>query len=153
MVRWAACAGAWGSPENSGSKTLEDHGPEQWSAKDLYSFVSTDGSARACGVGVCARLVPTLSGPRDTSGPGIDRIPPTRPPWWRRQYRELKNYFFSPPRKCPIDLFGPVANRTILEKLHVAFAIASILHAASYLRSRLVELLWCPALTHRFQNT
>ena len=28
---------------------------------------------------------------RETTGPRIDRIPSTRPPWWRRQYRELKN--------------------------------------------------------------
>ena len=31
---------------------------------------------------------------------------------WDRQYRELKNFFFAP-RKCPIDLFGPVKNRTL----------------------------------------
>ena len=43
-------------------------------------YVFTDGSGRACGVGACVRLVPTLSDPRETSGPRIDRIPPTRPP-------------------------------------------------------------------------
>ena len=56
----------------------------------------------------------------ETSGPRIDRIPPTRPSWRDRQYRELKKLFFSPPSKCPIDLFGPVSNRTILKRLHGA---------------------------------
>ena len=32
-------------------------------------YVSTDGSARACGVGDCPCLVPTLDDPRETSGP------------------------------------------------------------------------------------
>ena len=82
-------------------------------------YVSTDGSRRACGVGACPRLLPTKSDPRETSGPQIDRIPSTRPSWWDRQYRELKKLFFSPPSKCPIDLFGPVANRAILKQLHV----------------------------------
>ena len=54
-------------------------------------YVCTEGSRRACGVGACPRLLPTKSDPRETSGPRIDRIPPTRPPWWRRQFRELKN--------------------------------------------------------------
>ena len=56
----------------------------------------------------------TLGALGDTSGPRIDRIPPTRPPWWRRQFRELKKIFFSPPSKCPIALFGPLGNRTCL---------------------------------------
>ena len=72
------------------------------------------GSARACGVGDCTCTLSTLGDPRETSGPRIDWIPSTRPPWWRRQYRELKKIFFSAPSKCPIDLFGPVANRTVL---------------------------------------
>ena len=76
--------------------------------------------APACGVGACTCIVPTLGDPKDTSWAGIDRIPPTRPPWWHRQYRELKKIFFSAPSKCPIDLFGPVANRTVLERLHDA---------------------------------
>ena len=86
-------------------------------------YVSTDGSGRACGVGVCERLVPTLCAPRETSGPRIDRIPSTRPPWWRRQYRDIKELFFSAPSTCTIDLFGPVANRTLLERLHGATSI------------------------------
>ena len=34
--------------------------------------MSTDGSARACGVGACARLIPTLGGPGEASGPRTD---------------------------------------------------------------------------------
>jgi len=30
----------------------------------------------------------------------------------------IKKLIFSAPRKCPIDLFGPRANRTILKRLH-----------------------------------
>ena len=56
----------------------------------------------------------------ETSGPRIDRIPPTRPPWWRRQYRDIKKLIFLAPSKCPIDLFGPLANGTVLKQLHVA---------------------------------
>ena len=77
---------------------------------------------RACGLGARARLVATLGGLRETSGPRIDGIPSTRPPWWRRQYRELKKIRFLTPSKCPIDLFGPVANGTILKRLHAAVA-------------------------------
>ena len=57
--------------------------------------------------------------------------PPTRPPWWRRQSCELKKLIFLPPRKCPIDLFGPVANATILKRLQAARIFASVLHTAS----------------------
>ena len=44
-----------------------------------------------------------------------------------RQYRELKKIFFSPPSKFPIDLFGPVANRTNVQSLqdaNVMFTLA-----------------------------
>ena len=34
--------------------------------------MSTDGSARAFGVGACARLIPTLGGPGEASGPRTD---------------------------------------------------------------------------------
>ena len=91
----------------SWSRALERKGP--------CLYVCTDGSAHACGVGDCPRLVPTLGGPGETSGPRIDRIPPARPSWRDRQFRELKILFFSPPSTCPIDLFGPLANRTMLE--------------------------------------
>ena len=78
------------------------------------------------------------SGLRGTSGPRIDRFPPTRPSWRDRQFRELKKLLFSPPRKCPIDLFGPVANGTILKRLQVRFH-ASVLQAASLARINLAE--------------
>ena len=86
----------------SWSRAIERKGP--------CLYVCTDGSARACGVGDNPCLVPTLGDPGETSGPRIDRIPSTRPSRRDRQYRELKKLFFSPPSKCPIDLFGPVAN-------------------------------------------
>ena len=92
----------------SWSRAIERKGP--------CLYVCTDGSRCACGVGACARLLPTPSEPRETSGPQIDRVPSTRPSWRDRQYRELEKTFFSPPSKCPIDLFGPVSNRTILKR-------------------------------------
>ena len=100
----------------SWSRAIERKGP--------CLYVCTDGSRRACGVGACARLVATLGAPRETSGPRIDRIPPTRPPWWRRQYRELKKLIFLAPGKCPIDLFGLLANGTILKRLHARWSFA-----------------------------
>ena len=101
----------------SWSRAIERKGP--------CLYVCTDGSRRACGVGACARLVATLGAPRETSGPRIDRFPSTRPSWQDRQYRELKKLIFSRPKKCPICLFGPLANRTMLERLHVAFTLAT----------------------------
>ena len=94
----------------SWSRAIERKGP--------CLYVCTDGSRRACGIGACARLLPTKSDPRETSGPQIDRIPSTRPSWRDRQYRELKKSISLAPGKCPIDIFGPVANRTILKRLH-----------------------------------
>ena len=85
----------------------------------ILADVSLAGSARVCGVGDCTCLVRTLGRLGDTSGPRIDRIPPTRPPWWSRQFRELKKLIFSAPRKCPIDLSGPLANGTVLKRLHI----------------------------------
>ena len=75
----------------------------------------------------------TLGDLGETAGPRIDRIQPARPPWWDRQFRELKKLIFSPPSKCLIDLFGPLANRTALKRLHAAirFLLASVLPAAS----------------------
>ena len=64
----------------SWSRAIERKGP--------CLYVSTDGSGRARGVGVCPRLIPTLGDPRETSGPRIDRIPSTRPSWC--PYRESK---------------------------------------------------------------
>ena len=100
----------------SWSRGLECKGP--------CLYVGTDGSAHACGVGDCPRRIPTLGGPGETSGPRIDRIQPARPPWRRRQFRELKKLIFSAPSKRPIDLLGPLSNRTVLRRLHVASCIA-----------------------------
>ena len=82
-------------------------------AQRTLGDVSYSGSG---GVGDCPRLISTLGDPRETSGPRIDRIPSTRPPWRRRQFRELKKIFFLAPSKCRIDLFEPVANRAVLER-------------------------------------
>ena len=94
----------------SWSRAIERKGP--------CLYVCTDGSRHACGVGVCARLVATLGAPRGTSGPRIDRFPSTRPPWCCRQYRDIQKLFFLAPSNCPIDLFGPAANRRLLKQLH-----------------------------------
>ena len=60
-------------------------------------YVCTDGSRRACGIGACARLLPTKSDPRETSGPRIDRIPPTRPSMPGPSISRVKKLnFFAP---------------------------------------------------------
>ena len=95
-------------------------------------YVYTDGSGHARGVGDCTCIQTTIGGLGETSEPRIDRIPPTRPPWRRRRFRELKKIIFSAPSKCSIDLFGPVANRTILKRLRARFGLnASVLDGAS----------------------
>ena len=91
----------------SWSRAIERKGP--------CLYVCTDGSRRACGVGDCPCLVPTLGDLGETSGPRIDRIPPTRPPWRRRQYRDIKKLIFLARSMCPIDRFGPLANRKVLK--------------------------------------
>ena len=121
-------------PESSGLKTWGTWAGDRCVAERIASYVSIDGSAHACGVGACPCRVPTLSDPGETSGPWIDRIPPSRPSWRDRQYRELKKYFFSPPSKCPIDLFGPLANGTELKRLHVVL-LASVLRPLARTRS------------------
>ena len=63
--------------------------------RELVDYAPSPG---ACGVGACARPMTSKSDPRETSGPRTDRIPPARPAWRARQYRELKkNIFFRPP--------------------------------------------------------
>ena len=69
-----------------------------------------------------------------------------RPPWWRRQYRELKKLLFSRPSKCPIDLFGPATNGTILKQLQGTFRLCLLV---SYLYRPLAAashytILSCP---------
>ena len=99
----------------SWSRAIERKGP--------CLYVCTDGSRRACGVGACARLVATLGAPRETSGPRIDRFPSTRPPWCRRQYRDIQKLIFLAPRSRPICLLGPLTDRTMLKWLQVASQI------------------------------
>ena len=111
-----------GLPESSESKTWGISGQAECLAERNARYVSIDGSGRACGVGDCTCIVPTLSALRETSGPRIDRIPSTRPSWRDRQYRELKKLFFSAPSKCPVDLIAPVSNGTILKQLHGVFS-------------------------------
>ena len=84
----------------------------------------------------CRRLTMYSTNPidlRETSGPRIDRFPLARPPWpWAAGRPRIKKKEFSAPSTCPIDLFGPVANGTILKRLHAAFALASVLQDASF---------------------
>ena len=42
------------------------------------------------------------------------------PARWRRQHRDIQKIIFLAPRKYPIDLFGPLANQRMLNRLHVA---------------------------------
>ena len=100
--------------------------------RELVDYAPIPG---ACDVGACTDHGRPQNDPRETSGPQIDRIPPARPPWRDRQYRELKKLFFSAPSECPIDLLGPLSNRTILKRLHArSDLLASVLHAASLQR-------------------
>ena len=84
----------------SWSRAIERKGP--------CLYVCTDGSRRACGIGACPCLVSTLGASRETSGPRFDRISLARPPCGLVRLRTAK--LFLAPRKCPIDLFGPVAD-------------------------------------------
>ena len=100
-------------------------------------------SGGACAIGDCTCIVPTLSDPRATSGPRIDRIPAGAAAMERRRSSpRIKKYFFRPPVRVPPMLFGPVANGTdTAKRLHVAFdlLLASVLHAAS---SKVQKLAW-----------
>ena len=97
-------------------------------AQRTMGDVSYSRSGGAGDVGDCTCIIRTPNGLRGNSGPRIDRIPPTRPPWRRRQFRELKKNNFCGPTKCPIDLFGPPANRTVLKRLRVVCLPPSVLH-------------------------
>ena len=98
-------------------QTMANRGIAQRTLGDV-PYSRSDGVG---GVGDCARLLATLGDLRETSGPRIDRIQPARPSWRDRQFRELKKLIFLAPRKCPIALFGPLANGRILERLQEAF--------------------------------
>ena len=92
--------------------------PDVWPS--TCSFVCGGGSTRVYGVGDCTRLIPTLSVPQR------DLRTTNRPHSWTparltTSAPRIKKIIFSPPSKRPIDLFGPVANRTILKQLHDVF--------------------------------
>ena len=107
-----------GAPQRAVDRNLWQIMANRGIAPSTLGDVSYVGSGGVGGVGDCTCSVPTLGGLRETSGPRIDRFPSTRPPWWRRQYRGLKKLVFSAPNTCPIDRFGPVANRRVLKQLH-----------------------------------
>ena len=75
--------------------------PIEIQRKGPWEMYITLESGGVGGVGDYPCLVPTLGNLGETSGPRIDRIPPTRPPWWRRQYRELNFFLFRPPISVP----------------------------------------------------
>ena len=95
--------------------------PDALSWRCILVDVSEARSAHVCGIGDCIRLVPTLSDPRETSGPRIDRIPPARLTKCLSTANQEIN--FSAPNKCPIDQFGTVSNRTIRKQMYVAFPV------------------------------
>ena len=111
----------FGAPQRALDRNLWGIMVQSNRAQRNLLILCTDGSRRARGVGDCPCLVVIINDLGEISGPRIDRNPPTWPSWRNRQYRELKKILFSPPSKCPIDRFGPLANRTILKQLHVAF--------------------------------
>ena len=97
--------------ENSGgswSRAIERKGP--------CLYACTDGSARACSVGACPRLVPSRSDFRETSGPRIDRIPLARPTTLvARRRPRIKFFFFDPQEvsdRYPRTTNGPNASQT-----------------------------------------
>ena len=54
---------------------------ETYGLRCILADVSLAESGGVRGVGDCTCIVPTLSALREASGPQIDRIPPTRPPY------------------------------------------------------------------------
>ena len=104
-----------GAPQRALDRNLCQIMAKRGIAQRTLGDVSYSGSG---GVGDCTRPVPTPRDLRGTSGPRIDRIPSTRPPWRDRQYRDIKKLIFLVPSKCPIDRFELVSNRTVLKRLH-----------------------------------
>ena len=110
------------APRSSGSKLGDMARPCLAEHRLAHSMPME--APRVRGVGDCTRLIPTLGDPCGTSGPRIDRLPSTRPPWWRRQYRELKNYF-SAPASVPLISLDQYRTERILKQLHVTFESAT----------------------------
>ena len=68
-----------------------------------YLYASTDGSRRACGVGACTCIVPTLIDPRETPAPRIDRFRLVRPPWTvAASSPRIQKCFCRPPGSVPL---------------------------------------------------
>ena len=91
--------------------------PDVW-LREL-PYVYTDGSARACGVGDCTCLLPILKRPRGDLRTTNRQDSTDAPAMVAPSISRIEKIIFSPPRKCPIDSFGRVANGTILKRLHV----------------------------------
>ena len=54
--------------------------------------------------------------------------------------RELKKFSFPAPSTCPIDLFGLVANGTVLKRLHVVFDLTALAASKEHESNRLVAV-------------
>ena len=88
----------------------------------------------ACGVGACTSIVLTLGGPGDTSGAGIDRNKPARPPYGLVCLRTAKQEmtFFDPQEVSHRSLWTSSelnATRTAACAFRVCLLVS--LHAAS----------------------
>ena len=103
-------AAVLGAPQRALDRNLWQIMANRGIAQRTMGDVSYSRSGGVGGAGDCARLLATLGDFGETSGPRIDRIPPTHPPRRRRQYRDIQKLIFLAASKCPIDLFGPLAN-------------------------------------------
>ena len=88
----------------------------------------------ACGVGACTSIVLTLGGPGDTSGAGIDRNKPARPPYGLVCLRTAKQEmtFFDPQEVSHRSLWTssePKDTQTAACCIRVC-SLASVFHAA-----------------------
>ena len=130
VVAYAACADSWGPPRLWKPCQEVIRGLVGRSDERLVDYAPSPG---ACAVSDCTRLITDPNNSRETSWAGIDRIKPARPPSpWRCHRPRIKKFPFSAPSTCPIDLFGPLANGTILKRLHTRSSLlASVLHTAS----------------------
>ena len=88
-----------GAPQRALDRNLCQIMAKRGIAQRTLGDVSYSGSG---GVGDCPRLISTLGDPRETSGPRIDRIPLTRPSWWRRQLATQEIYCFWHPVRGPL---------------------------------------------------
>ena len=94
-------------------------------AQRTLGDVSYSGSG---GVGDCPRLISTLGDPRETSGPRIDRIPLTRPSWWRRQLATQEIYCFWHPVRGPLVSLDHERTERYSKSCSRSSLLASVLH-------------------------